>query len=632
MGRHLDALAAYDELLDASPDDDRVLRQRGICLSELGREQEAVESFERAVSINPDDVLALRCKAIALTKMGRFEHGVRTLDRVLEIDPGDTSSSRLRGVALAESGHPRLAVEDFEQALEADPNDWIALRHLGTCLGRLGDHEQALQAFDQALSLRPGEPLTLRGRAAALTNLERHAEALADLDGILEDAPGDVPALLARGQVLESMGRPEEARWIYRRCLQEADDADGEAADLAAFKCERLEGGAGDADPAARMLDRLVRFCITTQEHLFVPPGSARRGGSPLTDPEPSFDADFPSLMMALGRGRPGGGAERCCSGYLVVHEGHGLVVDPGPGFVRAMALERLRAADVGTVVVTGPQGHKAGDLEELLAIVTHLRRESPRAPRVDLMLSYPAFVKYGSWIATAYQDAVGELHILHPGLRHHVPAPTTPVTLVPLAARAAGPTPAQGIAGLMVLVHERPVLVVADGPCADWGRSRQRRPSVLLLATRALQPEDLGGRSLGDDGTLGVAEALHIARRLEPQLTVLAHPRTGPPGVRHEVAAGMSDELGCPVVVADGGLATGLSRASIFCQLRKTFIRPSRASVYEKDSDRPLMYFDRALERRLGPQGLDWAYDRVLGDGGALVQAALRFARRQGT
>jgi hypothetical protein len=123
----------------------------------------------------------------------------------------------------------------------------------------------------------------------------------------------------------------------------------------------------------------------------------------------------------------------------------------------------------------------------------------------------------------------------------------------------------------------------------------------------------------------------VRIAGSLEPRLIVLAGQHEGPAGLRLEMASGMAEATGVPTVAEDGGLAVGLASGSIFCQLRRTFIPGSRAGFYEQDPGEPLMYYDQGLESRIGALGLAWAYERVLGEGGGLAQAAHRFARRQG-
>jgi hypothetical protein len=126
--------------------------------------------------------------------------------------------------------------------------------------------------------------------------------------------------------------------------------------------------------------------------------------------------------------------------------------------------------------------------------------------------------------------------------------------------------------------------------------------------------------------------EAAEHTARMKPGIVVLAGRHEGPAGLRLELAAGMTEATGVPAVAEDVGLVLGLGSATAFCQLRKTFIPASKVGIHEQDPGEPLMYFDRALESRIGPQGLVWAYERVLGQGGGLVEAARRFARRYGS
>jgi hypothetical protein len=375
-----------------------------------------------------------------------------------------------------------------------------------------------------------------------------------------------------------------------------------------------------------------VSFCIHRGEHLFDASADPDVGEGWQLDPDRLFVPEFPSFLLVAGRaaGRTGtaGGA-----GYLVQHDGRGIVIDPGPGFVSGFREEGLRPAEVSAVVVTGPEARKTGDLEDLLELVARLRRRSPESPRVDLLLTYPAFVKYGSWIASAFQEAVGVVNILHPGLRHVVGTSSGEIVLLPVAGSSGPEAQMQQVAGLRIFLDDRLALVMMDGPSATAWTRREKRPAVLILRTLPPSVGDL--RRIGDrapETGLGLVEAVDIVEELSPGLVVLAGQVAGPAGMRLEVAASMTDCTGVHALPQDAGLVLGLASGAVFCQLRRTFIPASKTGLYEQDPGEPLMYYDRALESRIGAQGLAWAYERVLGQGGGLAEAAHRFARRRDT
>lgn len=61
LGEYERALADYNSILGADPDNVHALLNRGICLEKLGRTDESRRDFERLLEIDPDNEEARRC-------------------------------------------------------------------------------------------------------------------------------------------------------------------------------------------------------------------------------------------------------------------------------------------------------------------------------------------------------------------------------------------------------------------------------------------------------------------------------------------------------------------------------------------------------------------------------------------
>jgi len=68
-GRHAEAIAAYDQALQFSPDFPEALNNKGNALSKLGRYAEAIDAYDRAIERRPDYPEALNNRAFALSKV-----------------------------------------------------------------------------------------------------------------------------------------------------------------------------------------------------------------------------------------------------------------------------------------------------------------------------------------------------------------------------------------------------------------------------------------------------------------------------------------------------------------------------------------------------------------------------------
>lgn len=115
LGRHDEAVAAFQAALRWRPADARLLVNLGHALTAAGRLDEARDAFERALRIEPDLLSALRNLGTLCLKLERYDRAVETLGRAVLIAPDDPATLRKlalarRGVGLAEEAAGERAV------------------------------------------------------------------------------------------------------------------------------------------------------------------------------------------------------------------------------------------------------------------------------------------------------------------------------------------------------------------------------------------------------------------------------------------------------------------------------------------------------------------------------------------
>jgi len=267
QGRHEEALAQLEPVLEAFPQADRFNYPAAMALRSLGRVAEAREHLERSGKVGlrfPDELV----------------------DTLAELTRGERVQI-LRGQTAYRAGDYAAAVEAFQAALKANPRSVAAQVNLGSALGALGRIDEAIDRYRKALALRPdslaarfnlaellltkgeteeaagqleavveAKPDDLEARArlaGALSALGRKADALVQIQVLLEQRPGSVALLREAAQLNLDLGRFDVAKAELERAV-EADPADGNAVHALA----RLL--AANPDPALRDGERALEL------------------------------------------------------------------------------------------------------------------------------------------------------------------------------------------------------------------------------------------------------------------------------------------------------------------------------------------------------------------------------------
>lgn len=262
-GRREPALRTLHALLQAHPDDGRVVVPLVQCLREagqaeealalatrladlvsldpghrqsvaavqldLGRPRAALETAERVLSMAPDHPRALEARAQALLGLGRAREALECLRPLARVLPGDLRGPRLRGEGLMILGRAMEAEEQVRAALAtADPSDPAA---------------PPLRALHARLQLVLGRP------AEALTGVE---EALADARRVPAPWGQTGPARRVATEavrVLRALGRFAEARARLAASDRRALDREIEALDALLALDLGTELGRSEAPP-----------------------------------------------------------------------------------------------------------------------------------------------------------------------------------------------------------------------------------------------------------------------------------------------------------------------------------------------------------------------------------------------
>lgn len=154
-GENAKALALYDEILAASPDDVHALLNSGKLLSWDRKYDEAIARYDRALAKEPGnaDVLLERGKVLLWSR--RYDEAVVAFDKVLRINPKEPWALCGTAQAYAWRGRGKEARPFYERALAAQPG--MKEAQLGLAYQDLADGDTST-ALARANALKASDP------------------------------------------------------------------------------------------------------------------------------------------------------------------------------------------------------------------------------------------------------------------------------------------------------------------------------------------------------------------------------------------------------------------------------------------------------------------------------------------
>jgi tetratricopeptide (TPR) repeat protein len=253
LGRHDEAVQAYQNALTLQPDLIEAHNNVGNVLLAQGRYDLAIASFQKVLAAKPFFADAHNNLGIVYHNLNRFDEAITSFRRALAVDLNHPKATTNLGVSLYFAGRAAEAVVVLRQAIVLQPNDARSHENLGTALSELGKHEEAAQALQRAVSIQPDSALCHRKLGIELWHLARFEESVTHFRHALALEPRGAENLLGLGAALWHCGDTEEAIECNRRALAIQPNYDQALANLP----EAL-GNIGRFDEAAGYYQQLV--------------------------------------------------------------------------------------------------------------------------------------------------------------------------------------------------------------------------------------------------------------------------------------------------------------------------------------------------------------------------------------
>jgi tetratricopeptide (TPR) repeat protein/SAM-dependent methyltransferase len=150
----------------------------GAVLQALGRHAEALIAYDSAISIEPAYAQAHNNRGVLLGLMGLFQEAVNSYSRAVQIEVGYAQAYFNQGVALQSMGQPAAALLSYENAVAANPAHAQAHNNRSNVLQEVGRLAEALQSYEQAIANQPDYAEAFYGMGMVLLS-QKHMEAAA---------------------------------------------------------------------------------------------------------------------------------------------------------------------------------------------------------------------------------------------------------------------------------------------------------------------------------------------------------------------------------------------------------------------------------------------------------------------
>ena len=194
QGRHVEAIAQYEQALAAKPDDTKVLFALGNTAQALGLGDAAQQFYRQVLALEPARLEALVNLANLLRTSGQFDAAIQLLEPALARNPQSPELRLTLGSARREKGEDEAAILHYRAALATNPNHAPALANLADMLSDAGDRAQARTLYDAAIRAEPRNPQARLNRAVLHLLNGDLKEGWRDY-AARSEVPGKVPAM-----------------------------------------------------------------------------------------------------------------------------------------------------------------------------------------------------------------------------------------------------------------------------------------------------------------------------------------------------------------------------------------------------------------------------------------------------
>ena len=215
-GRVHQAVALFQQILDAEPGHADALHFLGIIALQSGDKDAAAELIGKAIRVKPDSLMHYNL-GLALRAQGKLDEAAASYRQALALKPGYAEAYFNLGNVLQKQGKLDEAIASFRKTLALKPDGVDAHNNLGSALQEQGKLEDAATCFRRAIALKPGFANAHNNLGIALQKQGKLEDAAARYRRAIALKPDYADAHKNLGSVFQDQGLLDKAMECYRK-------------------------------------------------------------------------------------------------------------------------------------------------------------------------------------------------------------------------------------------------------------------------------------------------------------------------------------------------------------------------------------------------------------------------------
>lgn len=253
-GNYQVAIAQYNLVIDANPNDTQAWMERGIAYARSGDHVTAINDYSTAAELDRSNALiyynrgisydAMNMTELALAdydhairhdelyaytwnnrgyvyaSMGEWERAINDYSHAIDLDPTYATAYNNRAIAYVHIGHLDAARDDYETALDLTPDYIDASYNYGILMYKQGDYQSAMNAFHAVIKSDVEKtPQMWNNHGSAMHRLGQYSQAITSYTGALDLDPDYKLARLNRAAAYRDLGEYQLAVDDYSELL-----------------------------------------------------------------------------------------------------------------------------------------------------------------------------------------------------------------------------------------------------------------------------------------------------------------------------------------------------------------------------------------------------------------------------
>jgi tetratricopeptide (TPR) repeat protein len=214
------AKQAYQQVLEADPDQAEAWYLLGSVCQALGEPGEAATNYQRALRLKPGLAAAHNCLGIILAQQGDQAGALACFRQAVQLSPDSAEAHSNLGCTLKEQGKRDEALICFRHAVRLNPDFAVAQINLGNLLRELGHFAEAVACCRRAVQLEPDLAEAHYNLGLALADQGERDEAATCLRGALRLKPDHAGAYMTLGKVFLEQGQLDDAWASYQHAAR----------------------------------------------------------------------------------------------------------------------------------------------------------------------------------------------------------------------------------------------------------------------------------------------------------------------------------------------------------------------------------------------------------------------------